>query len=123
VSAKGTGDRRPDEIDPQVMRWCISLALAALVAGTLMNIVTLDSSHSCAPGESRFTIVAVGKGLSIATLVSAVVLAILQQTGKLSAPPRTLAYVFLGLAATTTALSLGVIVYLGSAGDPVCAPF
>lgn len=118
MSAKGL-----DEIGPLLMRWCISLALAALVAGALMNIVTTDGQYSCAPGETKFNLVGIGKGLSIATLVSAVVLAILQQTGKLSAPPRTLALAFVGLAATSAVLALGVTAYLGGVSDPVCSPF
>ena len=116
-AAKPSGD----EISPGLMRWCASLALAALMAGTLMNIVSGD--HPCAPGEARFNAVSVGKGVSIATLLGAVVLGVLQQMGRLPFPPRKAAYAFLALAGTTTVLSLGLGIYLDQANDPVCSPF
>ena len=125
MSPQGFSSRRParDEIDPVLMRWCISLALAALMAGAVMNIVSTDGQYACEPGESKVNLVGAAKGLSIATLVAAVVFAVLQQTGKLTGPPRRMAHIFLGLAATTTALALGVTLYLDRAGDPMCSPF
>ncbi len=103
------------------MRWCVSLSLAALTAGIVMNIST--SEHSCAPGQAASDLVGVGKGVSIAALVAAVVLAVLQQTGRLSVAPPKAAYAFLGLTGVAAALALAVTAYLGTANDPVCAPF
>ena len=113
--------RSRDEISPFLLRWCVSLSLAALTAGIVMNLSTSD--HSCGPGEAASTLVGVGKGLSIVALVAAVILAVLQQTGRLRVAPTQAAYAFLGLAGTATALALAVTAYLGGTNDPGCAPF
>lgn len=113
--------RGREEIDPVLMRWCVSLALATLMAGIVLNIST--GSHSCGPGEGGSALLGVGKGFSIAALVAAVVLAVLQQTRRLRVAPTRAAYAFLGLTGISTALALAVTAYLGTANDPMCAPF